>query len=360
MEKPILAAFLSCSGASLTDEEKYLFEKSNPAGITLFRRNIQTKKQLKNLTQELKEVIGRGDVLIAVDQEGGRVRRLSEPEFRTYASQADIGSLPLAEAEEEACCHAALISTDLKEVGINLNLAPVLDILHPKTTTALASRCFSKETKIVARLGKIMVKRYMESGIIPCIKHMPGHGAAVSDPHLGLPIINSPISEIMDELTPFKECSFAPCGMTAHILLPEIDAGRPMTQSAVGIKTLIREAIGFNGLLLSDAIEMKALKGSLSEKAVLSLKAGCDCACYCLGDISEMKKLSEDCPPLSDTGLDRLNKACAILHPKKESINTADTAAKYAALFHGMKHYEETYDATEVLNTLTKKEKTTC
>lgn len=360
MNKPILAAFLSCSGTELTDEEKHLFDKTNPVGITLFGRNIQSKSQLKILTKTLREVIGRDDLLIAVDQEGGRVRRLREPEFRSYASQADIGSLPLIKAKKEAEYHARLISSDLKEVGINLNFAPVLDILHDNTTEALGSRCFSRDPKTVATLGKAMVKTYISSGIIPCIKHMPGHGAAVSDPHLSLPVINSSISEIMDELMPFKECSFAPCGMTAHILLPEIDTSHPITQSPLGIKAFIRDAIGFNGLLLSDAIEMKALRGSVSEKAALSLAAGCDCACYCLGHISEMTELSQNCPHLSDKALERLDKACTILHNKPDFSETSELAKEYANLFQGMTHYEETYDATEVLNTLTKKENTSC
>ena len=178
MEKPVLAAFLSCSGQTLTDEEKYLFEKTNPAGITLFGRNIKNKQQLKSLTNQIKEVVGRDNFLIAIDQEGGRVRRLKEPDFKFYASQSEIGSLPLPEALEETKRHAQLISSDLKEIGINVNFAPVLDIARPTTTEALRSRCFSSDIKTVSALGKTMVTTYMESGIIPCIKHMPGHGAA--------------------------------------------------------------------------------------------------------------------------------------------------------------------------------------
>lgn len=360
MEKPVLAAFLSCSGQTLTDEEKYLFEKTNPAGITLFGRNIKNKQQLKSLTNQIKEVVGRDNFLIAIDQEGGRVRRLKEPDFKFYASQSEIGSLPLPEALEETKRHAQLISSDLKEIGINVNFAPVLDIARPTTTEALRSRCFSSDIKTVSALGKTMVTTYLESGIIPCIKHMPGHGAAVSDPHLGLPVINSALSDILNELVPFKDCSFALCGMTAHILLTEIDADHPVTQSAVAIQTLIREAIGFKGLLLSDAIEMKALKGSVSEKAALSIAAGCDCVCYCLGDMTDMEELSLNCPHLSDIGQERLDKACAILHNHHKISDKETLHKQYASLFGQMHHYDETYDATEVLNILKKKEQTTC
>ena len=360
MEKPVLAAFLSCSGQTLTDEEKYLFERVNPVGITLFGRNIKDKSQLKKLTNQIREVIGRDNFLIAIDQEGGRVRRLKEPDFKFYASQSEIGSLPISEALEEAKRHAQLISADLKETGINVNFAPVLDIARQTTTEALRSRCFSSDSKMVSILGKTMVTTYIESGIIPCVKHMPGHGAAISDPHLGLPVINSSLSDIINELEPFKECSFAPCGMTAHILLTEIDAHHPVTQSSAAIQTLIREAIGFKGLLLSDAIEMKALKGSVSEKAALSIEAGCDCICYCLGDMADMKELSENCPHLSDIGQERLDKACTILHNQQKISDKENLHKQYVSLFEYMHHYDETYDATEVLNTLKKKEQTTC
>ena len=354
MPRPILAAFLSCQTTQLTEEEKQLFAKVNPLGVTLFARNIQTKQQLKKLTSEIKEVIARNDVLIAVDQEGGRVRRLKEPDFRSYSAQIDIGQLPIDEAKKAASLQAELISSDLLETGINVNYAPVLDIQHPNTTEALRSRCFSDNPNTTAILGKITLESYMTSGIIPCIKHMPGHGYAVSDPHLGLPIIDIPQKQFLSELIPFQACKNSPFGMTAHILLPQFDKENPITQSAIGIKKLIREQIGFNGLLISDAIDMKALKGSITEKAQKSLDAGCDAVCYCMGNINEMLELTKTCPKLSDAAMERLDKALQILHNTTKEVNISSKATQYATLIGKVSAYKESYDATEILHQLSK------
>lgn len=354
MSHPVLAALLSCRTTKLTEDEKKLFSQSNPLGITLFARNIQSKQQLKELTTEIKEVIGRDNVLIAVDQEGGRVRRLKEPEFRPYSAQTDIGQLPLAEAEKAASLQAELISSDLRETGINVNYAPVLDIHHPDTTEALRSRCFSDNPEITALLGKITLETYKASGILPCIKHMPGHGYAVSDPHLGLPIVDISTQQLQSELIPFQACKDSPLGMTAHILLPQFDKDNPITQSAVGIQKLIREQIGFTGLLISDAIDMKALKGSVTEKAQKSLDAGCDAVCYCMANPDEMSALAATCPKLSDMATERLDKALQILHNTPKKADMSSKAAQYAALIGKISAYKESYDATEVLHQLSK------
>ncbi len=350
MNKPILASLLACQSTQLTDDEKYLFTQANPLGITLFSRNIADKTQLKNLINEIKEVIGREDVLIAIDQEGGRVRRLKEPDFRFYASQSVIGSLPLDKAEKAAKLHASLIADDCQSLGINVNFAPVLDILHPQTTAAVANRCFSADASIVAHLGEITTNEYISNGILPCIKHLPGHGLADTDSHLSLPIINAPLEQIIAELQPFKACNFSPLGMTAHILLPAIDAQSPITQSAQGIQKIIREIIGFPGFLISDSVDMKALKGSVAEKSLASLAAGCDAVCYCKADIEEMRSLVSVCPHLSDQSTERLDKAIKILHNPIKEINIEATAAEYADLIGETLPYKETFDATEVLH----------
>ena len=356
MTKPILAAFLSCEGYSLKDEEKFVLEQANPLGITLFARNIKDKIQLQHLTKEIKKVIGRPDVLIAIDQEGGRVRRLAEPDFRSYSAQIDIGSLKDKKAKEAASLHAKLISSDLKQMGFNVNFAPVLDIIHTNTTQSLYSRCFSNQPKTVASLGKVMIKTYMDNAILPCIKHLPGHGLATTDPHLSLPVINEPLEVISQELLPFKKCHFSPLGMTAHIFLPTIDKRNPLTQSAAGIKLLIREMAQFDGLLISDAIDMKALKGTITEKAQKSIEAGCDCICYCMGNINELKALRDFCPKLSDEATERLDKAIQILHNNILSEVTSSDIEKYDSLMGEIPPYKETYDATEVLHQLQKKD----
>lgn len=355
MSRPIMAAMLSCQTTRLTETEKRLFAKANPLGITLFARNIENKRQLQKLVQEIKETVGRSDVLIAVDQEGGRVRRLQEPDFCPCSGQAEIGSLPLDKALQAAELQAELISADLHDAGINVNFAPVLDISTPNTTGALRSRCFSDNPQTVSLLGKTMLDTYVNAGILPCIKHMPGHGLAVSDPHLGLPVIDMPIQEFAPQLIPFQACRNAPLGMTAHILLPQIDRSNPITQSAVAIKTLIRGQIGFQGFLISDAIDMKALSGNVTDKALKSLDAGCDAVCYCMADEDETAALAETCPKLSDAASERLDKALQILHNQPKADNLEEKAARYKALTGNIAAYNETYDATEVLHQLSKR-----
>ncbi len=352
----MLAALLSCQGTVLSDDEKYILSQSNPLGITLFARNILNKQQTKSLIKEIKETIGRDDVLICIDQEGGRVRRLHEPEYRPYSAQADIGKLPLNEASIATKLHAELISNDLNKIGVNVNFAPVLDIAYPQTTEALRSRCFSDDISVISSLGNILIETYIQNGIIPCIKHMPGHGLAISDPHLGLPIIDTKYDQFKQELIPFKNCNNAPMGMTAHILLPDIDSCNPLTQSKWGIQKLIREEIGFDGLLVSDAIDMKALKGNVIEKTITALNAGCDCICYCMANIDELKMLAASCPQLSDKATERLDKALTILHNKNEVANIREKSAEYDTLMQKISPYNETYDATEVLHKLQKKE----
>lgn len=356
MEKPILAAILSVSGTALNDKEKFLLEKSNPAGIALFGRNIQDKQQITKLINEIKTVIGRDDVLIAIDQEGGRVRRLTPPHFRPYASHIDIGALPLNEAKRASELHAKLIATDLKELGINVNFAPCLDCYKDNTTQALKSRCLSDNPNTVSILGKIMVDTYIKNGIIPCIKHLPGHGAAISDPHLCLPEISLSIDELESELIPFRNCNYSPLAMTAHILINSIDNQNPLTQSTLGIKKLIREKIRFDGFLVSDAIDMHALKGTLEEKANSSIKAGCDCINYSLGKTEELSELADKCPKLSDTGKQRLDKALQILHNNDEQADIETLSAEYTKLLSTISPYNESYDATEVLHKLQSEE----
>lgn len=356
MTRPIAAAILSCSGPCLSDEEKKLFAQTNPLGITLFGRNIENKSQLQSLTKEIREVIGRSDVIIAVDQEGGRVRRLNDASYIPYASQETLGKI----AEEDGMLRAirtvinqaVLIAHDLKEVGINFNYAPVLDIAYPETTAALKNRCFGHDEKQIALMGEIMMEEYVMQGICPCIKHIPGHGRANVDPHLNLPVINISLSELEKDMYPFRELNYAPAGMTAHIVIPEVDAELPVTQSKKAIDSLIRGHIGFKGFLLSDAIDMKALRGTLGEKASSSIAAGVDAVCYCLGDIFGLQEVTDHCGVLNDISLERLERI-------RHIIKVADIrriAEEYKSMVNTHEKYDQEYDSTEVLNNM-KKEK---
>ncbi len=355
MNQAIMPAILSCSGYELTDDEKYFFAQNNPLGLNIFGRNIKNKDQLKKLIKEIKEVIVREHVLIAIDQEGGRVRRLREPEFESYAAAIDIGRLPLPEAKETAKLHAKLIAEDLRELGINVDYAPVLDLIYDDTTSALKSRCFSSDEKIVAELGKEEVDAVISCGILPCIKHMPGHGRSQTDPHLGLPVLDQNLEELRKDFYPFKQLKDCPLGMTAHIVLSSVDDKLPITQSKKGIEEIIRKEIGFDGFLISDAIDMKALKGSAGEKAAKALSAGCDGICYALGDLAEMEEIAASVPPMSDKSLERFAKAAKIMHNNYYKDNRSEDISRYRKLIGNILPYQEDYDATEVLNRLQQK-----
>lgn len=352
MKRIPMAAMLSCSGYRLTDFEKQLFSRCNPLGINLFSRNIKDPAQLKALITEIKTVIGRDDVLIGVDQEGGRVRRLAEPNWPGYHSAIDLGKLPLKEAVRAAELQALLISADLIEAGINWNYAPVLDLLHPQTSPVLKSRCFGSSKLVVEQLGKAIVDAYIKQGTCPCIKHMPGHGRAAVDPHLALPKLDCRLDELADDFYPFQKLNYAPAGMTAHIIISEIDSARPITQSPEGIKQLIRGIIGFEGLLISDAIDMHALRGSLTEKALSALNAGCDCVCYAMGTEAGLSELAAVCPQLSDTALARFEKVKNITNRPASLTNKSALRTEYECLTGAIEPYNDTYDATEILNKL--------
>lgn len=351
MEKPISAAMLSIASTRLNEEEKKLLEQANPLGVSLFARNIKDKEQLRLLTREIRETIGREDVLIAVDQEGGRVRRLSEPEFRPYASQAALGSIADAELRETAVRdHAFLISADLQDTDINWNYAPCLDTAFDDTTPVLKNRCFGGNEKEIAACGKLMVEEYTANGICPCIKHMPGHGRATSDPHLGLPVLNHSLQELEKDFYPFRQLRHAPAGMTAHIMIPSVDSQNPITQSPKGIKEIIRGIIGFDGLLISDAIDMHALKGSLGERTRRSLEAGCDCVCYCFGETDGLREVIAHCGFMTDKSMIRFAKIKNIIKNKLQKKNIEKTAAEYQSIIGKIDEYNGGYDATEVLH----------
>ena len=351
MSRQQSAAFVSIQGAVLTPEEKAVIKDISPIGFTLFKRNIENKIQLKRLTEDIKNTLEREDILFGTDQEGGRVRRLTEPEFPSYASQETLGRLyeevsPQA-AQTATKLHASLIAHDLRECGLNLNFAPVLDLQYPYTAPVLKSRCFSSSKAITAELGKIMVEEYINQGIIPCIKHLPGHGRIQSDPHLTTPKITASLKDLTQDFYPFQKLApFTPFGMSAHIIIEQIDLHHPLTQSSEGIQKIIRDLIGFNGFLISDSITMNALHGSLIERAQATLSAGCDAYCYCDGELSDLKILASFPQELSPQTQHRLDEAKRILQNTPQfSANYKD----YQSLIGQIEAYKDTYDSTTVL-----------
>ncbi len=346
--KPILSATLSISGTTLTDNEKYLLSEANPVGVTIFKRNIQSFEQVAALAHSIREVVGRSDVIIAVDQEGDtQTSRFDPPLADSFLAQYRIGMLPPFERMEATSLQGHLMSDVLRRAGVNLNFAPCLDIRYPSTADVLKNRCFSTDKKVVAECGRVLIETYKSRGIIPCMKHLPGHGRVVCDPHLDLPVINSSLAEITHDFYPFQQNAYAcPMGMSAHVLIPEIDDKYPITQSKIGIDTLIRGEIGFGGFLISDGIEMHALKGSLRENTLHALDAGCDAVCFCRGDEAGMREVIEACRPLSDKGLERLSKCLAVLNNSNRTPLHA--AERFASYKEKAPESRDDYNAVEV------------
>ena len=240
------------------------------------------------------------------------------------------------------------------EVGANLNFAPVLDLDYENTTTALKSRTFLGKPDVVAKYGRVLWQTYVQKGICPCMKHLPGHGRATLDPHLELPVIDCSLEDFQNDLMPFilnKDC---PAAMTAHILMPQVDEQLPLTMSKKGVQKIIRGLIGYQGFLISDALEMKALKGSITEKVCASLDAGVDAVCYCMGDINGLDQIAQTKRYLTDSALERFENIRKILKAHNTQRNVDFLKQTYYAKLNLFDEEHVGYDATEVLFQLRK------
>ncbi len=307
------AAVVGVAGLSLNADERWLFEDARPLGFILFARNCQSPEQVSSLVQSLRDAANDVSAPVFIDQEGGRVTRLKPPHWPPICALRAIGELAkadVAKAEEAAWVHARLIAADLEPLGITVNCAPVLDLGFANQTEAIGDRTFSDDPKVVASLGRAMIKGYMDGGVLPVIKHLPGHGRATVDSHLHLPKVGTGFDGLKSaDWMPFCACADAPFGMTAHILYQALDAGAPATQSKKIITEVIRGEIGFEGALLSDDLSMKALGGSLGERAAAALQAGCDLALHCNGDFEEMSQVLAAAGTLHGEALARVSQA---------------------------------------------------
>ncbi len=300
VSKPVI---YGVSGTVLTDEEKYFFSKNGALGFIFFARNIVDKTQLKNLTNSLREVMD-GEVLMLIDQEGGRVARLKPPHWKEYpAGQyfADLYREDCELAKKSLFENFAAIARDLVEVGINVDCAPVLDILTEKTHEIIGNRAYGTTPDQVSELGRKVCEGLLSQGVFPVIKHIPGHGRGTSDSHLELPRVDASLEELRTtDFIPFKNLRDQKFAMTAHILYSAIDKENCATISKRAIK-LIREEIGFKNILMSDDVSMKALSGSFADKSKLILEAGCDLVLHCNGKMDEMKEIDSALPNLTDS-----------------------------------------------------------
>lgn len=277
-----------CEGRSLTAAEREFFQKSQPLGFILFKRNIQDKAQTKALVEELKATVNHPNPPILIDQEGGRVARLRPPHWQEYAPVRIKEGESMAEAKERIHKTYTSIGKDLRELGVTVNCAPVLDLDVLGADPIMGDRTFSTDPAVVSLLGAVAIRAMEEQGIVPIIKHIPGHGAALCDSHKELPVVTLSRAELEEHFAPFKENATCPWAMTAHIVYTALDPDHCATQSSRVIQDIIREEIGFEGILVSDDIGMNALSGSFAERTRKSLAAGCDAVLHCSGILEEM------------------------------------------------------------------------
>ncbi len=299
----VRSVIFSCEGTELTAAETAFFESEKPFGFILFARNVDTPDQLRKLISDLRACTGRADTPVLVDQEGGRVQRLRAPHWFNAPSFGKIAAL--YEQDSAAGLKAAelttrLIAADLVSVGFSVNCSPCLDLGLPQTSAVIGDRSFGGDADQVIALSKIVAETYMACGIMPVIKHIPGHGRGTVDSHLELPIVAAAHSELAaSDFIPFQKMNHIPWGMTAHIVFEALDPDYPATQSKRVVEEVIRGEIGFDGLLLTDDLNMQALKGSLADRAKRAISAGVDIVLHCSGKLSEMKEVVSACPKLS-------------------------------------------------------------
>ena len=307
-------AVFGLSGKSLTAEEKAFFRECDPAGYILFGRNIDTRAQLRALTDELRALHGREQLLVCIDQEGGRVARMKPPEWPAYPAGAAFDALyrlAPASAIEAARANAEALGLDLAEAGITLDCHPPLDLRIAGASDVIGDRALGAEPMQVAALGRAILDGLGRAGVAGCIKHIPGHGRARVDSHKELPVVDASEDELAADLEPFRTLASAPVAMTAHVVYTAWDAHNPATLSPIVIGEVIRGRIGFAGLLLSDDLDMQALSGSVPERARHALAAGCDIALNCWAKMDDMAGIANVLPTMSDETARRLARALA-------------------------------------------------
>jgi len=298
----VLPVIFGLAGSVLSAEERSLFQRTNPLGFILFGRNVENRDQLRALTDSLREVTGRDNLPILIDQEGGRVARLGPPEWLSWPP-AETFAAAYNKDPDKACqavrCNFEALGLELAEVGITVDCAPVLDVPQPGAHDIIGDRAFGTGIDSIVQLGAAALEGLAKAGIVGVIKHIPGHGRAAADSHLALPEVTASAEELATDLAPFKALAYAPMAMTAHIRYSAWDDVHCATLSATIIRSVIREQIGFDGLLMSDDLDMKALEGSIPELGLQAVQAGCDVALNCWGRFDDMCGLADLLPPAS-------------------------------------------------------------
>lgn len=314
--KPVI---FGLSGTELTADERDFFREADPLGYILFKRNCETRAQMRALTDSLRDLSGRADVPILIDQEGGRVARMQPPEWPAFPAGPAFEALyqlAPSSAIEAVRANAQALALMLAEVGVNVDCAPLLDVRQPETTPAVGERTFGSDPMQVAALGRAMLDGLAKGGVVGVVKHMPGHGRGVVDSHHELPVVKASDAELERDIAPFRTLNRAPMGMTCHVVFEAWDADRPATLSPTVVSEVIRGRIGFDGLLMTDDIDMKALSGTAGEKAAAAIAAGCDVALDCWARMDEMVEIAGRLGDASAATIARLERAMASVRPE--------------------------------------------
>lgn len=310
----MIPAIFGLSGPALTADERAFFRDADPAGYILFGRNCVNPEQLRALTDDLRSIHGRDRLLVSIDQEGGRVARLRPPHWASYpAGEAfeKLYEIAPASAIEAARANATAMGLELSAMGITVDYHPPLDLKVPGAHDVIGDRAFGSDPMQVAAIGRATLEGLAAGGVTGCIKHMPGHGRSDVDTHKALPTVTASAAELEDDIAPFRALNQALIGMTGHLVFTAWDADNPATLSPTVIREVIRGQIGFDGLLLTDDIDMEALGGTIPERAARAHAAGCDIVLNCWAKMDDMAGICEVLPPMSDATAARLDRALA-------------------------------------------------
>jgi beta-N-acetylhexosaminidase len=327
-----------CEGPALTESERRFFGEAQPWGFILFARNILDREQVRRLAADLRACVADKNAPVLIDQEGGRVARLGPPLWKSRPPAARFGALCVHSAEnarEAAYLNARLMANDLSELGISVDCAPVLDVPVEGADAVIGDRAFSRDPAVVIDLGRAVLDGMLDGGVLPVMKHIPGHGRATADTHKVLPHVTA-TAEVLSasDFVTFRSLNHCPLAMTAHVVFDAIDPQRPATTSPKLIRDVIRGEIGFEGVLISDDLSMDALKGPLAVRAKAALFAGCDIILHCNGKMEEMEAVAGEAKPLKDHWQKRCDAALAHLAPP-QPLDAEAGEARLAQLLEG-------------------------
>ena len=321
-----------CEGLRLSDTEYRFFASAAPWGFILFARNVENPEQLRRLTAELRDAVG-WQCPVLIDQEGGRVQRMRAPQWREYAPALDQMRAAGPNSARAMYLRNRLIAEELHSVGIDVNCAPVADILQPETHPIMLNRCYGSDVETVTAMCREAARGFLEGGVLPVLKHIPGYGRAVVDGHKDLPTVDVPLDELQAlDFAPFKTLNDMRMGMTAHIVFPAVDDA-PATTSPKAM-AMIREDIGFDGLIMTDDISMEALSGTVAERSVAAIAAGCDLVLHCNGEMADMQAIAEVCGPMTEQAQSRATRALAQREAPQE-IDIPAALQEFEALLSG-------------------------